>query len=476
MNLRDYQLDAVEECRQHIRNGVKRILIFSGTGTGKTVIAAEITKSATARGNRTIFLAHRKELIDQAHGKLALFGVEAGVLMADDPRKKPWLPVQVASVPTLVRRSHKPKADLLLVDECHHSPADTYKKILDCYPDAIVLGLSATPCRGDDRGLSDLFDVMVSCPSIGNMMTRVDPATGKPYLVSTRVFAPGGIDTAALHSRGGEYDKKEVAAACDKPKIIGDIVAEWQRHAAGRPTIIFAGGIEASQKLVAKFVSVGVAAEHLDGETDKELREAILGRLNSGVTTIVSNVGVLTEGFDCPRVSCTILGRPTRSMGLYLQMVGRSLRPYPGKVDTIILDHVNCTKEHGFVDEDRQWSLSSGVKRAPEEKVTSVATCKFCFYTFSAGPRVCPSCGREIPKSPREIIEVEGKLEELQRQRKEQAIEDWRTRVTAEQKMARFLELRREARDKGYAAGYAFAKFLATFKEKPNWGWNNIPI
>jgi superfamily II DNA or RNA helicase len=423
-----------------------------------------------------MFLAHRKELIDQAFNKLAIFGVQAGVLMADDPRKAIWHPVQVASVQTLVRRSHKPKADLIVLDECHHAPADTYKEILACYPEAVILGLSATPCRGDDRGLSDLFEVMVSCPSVGSMMQRKDPATGKPYLVSTRVFAPGGVDPSKLHVRAGEYVKSEVAEACDKPKLIGDIVAEWLKHAEGRSTIVFSGGIPASKKLVAKFIEAGVKAEHLDGTTEKLDREAILERLNSGVTTVVSNMGVLTEGFDCPRVSCVVLARPTKSMGLYLQCVGRALRPYPGKSDCLILDHVNATRDHGFVDEDREWSLAAGVKRAPKEKVTSVATCKMCFFTFAAGPRACPNCGAVIPKQSREIIQVDGALEELHRAQKEHAVEEWRQRVTDEQKMQRFLEFRREARDKGWKRTAPFARYIAVFRERPLDQWWGIPI
>lgn len=476
MNLRDYQLAVVDECRAHIANDVRRILIFSGTGTGKTVIASEITKSAVALGNRVMFLAHRKELIDQAYNKITSFGVECGVLMASDPRKKIWLPVQVASVPTLANRSHKPKADLIIIDEAHHSRASTYEQIIQCYPESVILGLTATPCRADGKGLNDLFDVMVSCPSIANMMSRKDPSTGLPYLVSTRTFAPNGINTEKIKVRGGEYDKKESAAAFDKPTIIGDIVAEWLKHAKGRTTIVFAAGVDGSKHLIEKFVAAGVHAEHLDGTTPKEEREGILGRLNSGETVIVSNVGVLTEGFDCPKVSCIVLARPTKSMGLYLQMVGRALRPFPGKPDCLILDHVLCTIEHGFVDEEREWSLAAGVERADAEKVPSVARCKQCGHTFYSGPDLCPNCGAPIPKQPREIRHLDGELEELQRAQKQEAIENWRTRITPEKKKVRYLELRRQARDKGYKPTYAFVKYKVEFKELPPWEWNSIAI
>jgi DNA repair protein RadD len=476
MTLRDYQLQAIEDARAEIRAGRKRIIIHSGTGTGKTVIAAEITKSALKNGKHVLFLAHRKELIDQALGKLAAFGVEAGVLMASDPRRKAWLPVCVASVPTLARRQNKPRAELIVLDECHHARADTYTKILDEYPAAVVLGLTATPVRSDSRGLGDLFESMVSCPSVAEMMRRVDPETGKPYLVRTKVFAPPGADTSQLHARGGDYRAEEMAKVCDKPKLIGSIVDHWVRLAYGRQTVVFAVGVEHSLHIVTQFVKAGIRAEHLDGETKPDVRAGILARLNSGATTVVSNVGVLTEGWDAPPVSACVLARPTASTGLFLQMVGRALRPYPGKVDCLILDHANCHAQHGFVDENRQWSLASGYERAAPhvgDLVISITTCRACFGTFRACVDVCPYCGAPVQRKVRRIEVEPGELEEMRRASKEAAIENWREKVTDEEKRRRYREwvamaaVSVKADGTPYSPKFAAAKFFHTFGHWP---------
>lgn len=469
MILRDYQLQAVDECRAHIREGVRRILIHSGTGTGKTVIASEITRLAVKLGNRVLFMAHRKELIDQPWKKLKLFGIEAGVIMATDSRRAPWLPVQVASVQTLVRRSHKPVAHLVIVDECHRAPADTYQDILKHYPEAVILGLTATPCRGDDKGLSDMFDVMVSCPSVRQMTMTMNPATGVPYLVPTVVYAP---TTPKLeHKGGGDYMKTELASL-DKPKIIGDIVAEWLKHGGNRQTVVFAASIPQSQKIVENFKAQGVIAEHLDGMTPKEDREAMLERLESGNTRLVSNVGVLTEGWDSPNVACVVLARPTNSMGLFLQMCGRALRPAPGKKDCVILDHGNCHAQHGFVDDDREWSLAAGVKKKPTDKVTPVATCKVCYFTFPSGPDRCAACGSVIPKQHRNIQTIEGELQRLER--KAEAIEDYRAKMSDERKFAQFQHLRREAAARGYKKSYVFFRYNSQFHEHPKSSWYSV--
>lgn len=464
MTLRDYQLDAIAAARAEIRAGRKRIIIHSGTGTGKTVIASEITKSAVRHGKRVLFLAHRKELIDQAHAKLAMFGVEAGVVMASDKRRKPWAPVCVASVATLVRRAVKPAAELIIIDECHRAPADSYVKVLESYPGAVVLGLTATPIRSDDRGLGDMFETMVSCPSVAEMMRLPDPATGRPYLVSTRVFAPP-FNTTALHVRAGEYAKEDLAKACNKPKLIGSIVEQWMKHARGRRTVAFAVGVEHSQNIVAEFVAIGVPAEHLDGNTEPNLRRDILARLESGETTVVSNVGVLTEGWDCPAVAAVVLARPTKSTGLFLQMCGRALRPFPGKSDCLILDHANCHAEHGFVDDEREWSLDSekrgGAKKS--DPSLSVATCRNCFGTFRRGPHTCPYCGWAIEVQGRKVEVDEGQLEEIRRERKALAVEEWRAKVTGDKRREKFEEFREIARVRGYKAAWPYVRFKIMF-------------
>src|ERR1017187_1922560 len=277
MILRGYQTKAVQETRRKVSLGRKRIIIHSGTGTGKTVIGAEITRLAVALKNGVLWLAHRKELIDQTYRKLEENGIDSNVIMANDPRRKPWLTVSVASVPTLVNRKNKPLASLIIIDECHRAPAASYQKILESYPDAIVLGLTATPCRAvNSKGLGDMFEDMVSCPSVAEMMANINPETGMPYLVPVVVYEPNRPDVRKVATgANGDYATAGLSKVYSNPVIVGSIVDHWMKLGRNRRTILFAAGIDDSKGFVEKFKERGVRAEHLDGTTHPELRDAI---------------------------------------------------------------------------------------------------------------------------------------------------------------------------------------------------------
>lgn len=479
MILRDYQKDAVSDTRHKIvAEKKKRIIIHSGTGTGKTVIGSEITRLAIANGTRTLWLAHRKELINQGYRKLLENGIESSVIMASDSRNKPWLPVAIASVPTLVNRKVKPVAQLIIIDEAHRAPAASYLKILESYPDAVVLGLTATPCRAsNDKGLGDMFETMVSCPSVGEMMQRINPETGTPYLVSVVVYEPKRPDISKVETGiNGDYAVSGLSKVYSNPVIVGSIVDHWMKLGRYRRTILFAAGIEDSKGFVAKFKEKGVRAEHLDGTTHPDLRDAILKRLETHETEIVSNVGVLTEGFDSPPTSCVILARPTKSVGLFLQMCGRALRPFPGKKDCLILDHAGCHSDHGDVDEDREWDLNAGVKRRlPQEgddTSPGIVTCRQCARRFRYGPKRCPSCGYENPVKSRTIQVVDGELVERQRaEQKTMAIEAWRTRLTEDEKRAKFEEWRETGIKRSYKPAWCALTFKRIFGTWPPKAW-----
>lgn len=395
--LRDYQTKALEDLRTHIRAGRRRLLLVAPTGSGKTTIAAAMIHGAVARQKRILFLAHRRELIDQCCDRLNGLEVPHGVIMAGDPRYDLSCPVQVASVQTLVRRDVDFTPDIIFIDEAHHARAESYNTILETYPGAITVGLTATPIRSDGRGLGNLFDVMVECPGIDQLIERgylVSPVT---YTQPRQTF-----DTKGIKRSAGDYNTKDLAARFNKPKLVGNIVTHWQRLAADRQTVVFAINIEHSQEIRAQFASHGIAAEHLDGETPTDVREAILARLANGTTRVVVNVGVLTEGWDCPVVSCVVLARPTMSAGLYLQMAGRVLRTNPGKTDCIVLDHAGCVHQHGLCNTPRVWLLTED-KAVPEAKADTADTIKVCPDCGAVTPRATPICVCGYQFSRREI-------------------------------------------------------------------------
>jgi len=220
------------------------------------------------------------------------------------------------------------------------------------------------------------------------------------------VFAGSHAKLTGVKVIAGDYNLKELGAAVDKAVLVGDIVKEWIKHARGRTTVCFATTVEHSMHITQLFREAGIPCEHLDGTTPDDQREAILGRLADGTTQIVSNVGVLTEGWDLPRTSAVILGRPTKSRGLWRQMVGRALRPATefGKVDCLILDHAGCTHEHGFITDPDERSLAGGVER-PDGKSRQYE-CPHCHATLGSWPAWCPSCGESLRDQSAEQCEL----------------------------------------------------------------------
>lgn len=300
ITLRGYQRDAIEAIGGHRQTGC-RILCVAPTGAGKTTIFCKLVADEIARGGRALVVAHREELISQAFGRLVVSGIPdrlVGVIMADGvivhpvtrrPTRcvRPLAPVQVASIDTLRRRTKPVGITLVIVDECHRALAKSYRDLFDAYPDAHHLGFTATPYRGDGRGLGDVYRVLVQVTTPKSLM-----ADG--YLAEPRVFShPHRANLDNIKTTAGDYDQEQLAKAVDKADLIGSIVDHWAKHLAGVRTVAFATNVEHSKHIVEMFRGVGVAAEHLDGETPDDDRSAILRRVDSGETMVVSNVGVL---------------------------------------------------------------------------------------------------------------------------------------------------------------------------------------
>lgn len=451
VRLRPYQVDAVERVRALVRQGVRRILLVLATGGGKTSCASELIRLVVARGNRALFIAHRRELITQAYQRLLDFGLpteQVGVIMASDPRRRPGAMVQVASIDTL-RNRPKPRAELVIVDEAHRCLARSYRDLAEHYPKAVHLGLTATPYRADGKGLGDAYDELVVVASPHELIAE-------GYLVEPRVFTvpPSALpDLSAVRVRGGDYDKRALEDAVDQRSLVGNLVEHWRKHADGVRTIVFATSVAHSKHITERFVEAGVPAEHLDGETPAEERDAILARLAAGHTLVCPNVGVLCEGFDSPPVKCTILARPTKSTGLYLQMAGRILRPYEGH-QAIILDHAGCVMEHGLPQDHREFSLEgtkkkrNGAAGAPPAK-----TCPECFAVLALSVRECPACGTvlsvpkdDVDETPDELVEVT--VDDVRRL-------EW-------QRLTALAALR------GYKEGWAYHRYHEKFGEPPS--------
>jgi superfamily II DNA or RNA helicase len=471
--LRPYQNDIISEFERLVEQGERKILMVAPTGSGKTVIASAIIKG---KPRRVLVVAHRREIVNQTSAKLTAFDVHHGIIQAgDDNRLRPMSAVQVASIQTLHARAIRaasmqmPLADLLIIDEAHHACAMTYRAVLERYPDAIVLGLTATPCRGDGQGLGGIFSIMIECPQIPELIE------GK-YLVSTRVYAPVDPDLRGVQTRQGDYVESQLAARMDRDKLVGDIITHWIKFGEQRRTIAFACSVAHSIHICDEFVRAGIRAEHLDGDTSVEDRAAILGRLASGETKVVTNCMVLTEGFDCPDIGCGILARPTKKMGLFRQMIGRVLRPANGKPDAIVLDHSGAVFKHGLPEDHVVWTLDPEKQaEAPAHQArlnhttAGLIECTQC-SALRLGGKPCPACGF-MPRRPGEYVRhIEGDLGLVNGGKAGKAS------YTAMEKARWHAMLLAIGNDRGYKRGWTAHKYKEKFGVYPPWGDSPEPI
>lgn len=409
LDLRDYQSKAVEAVREAYRTGSKAPLLVAPTGAGKTVIFSYITATAAAKGNRAMILVHRAELLTQTHKALVKMGVEHG-LVAAGRTPDPTQIVQVASVQTLIRRLDKfQPPDLIIVDEAHHASAGSWQTIIKAYPNARLLGVTATPARLDGKGLSASFDRLINGPEVIDLIEQ-------GWLCRPVYYAPSTVDMTGAKTTAGDWNKKEAEERTNKPKITGDAVTHYQRLCAGSPAVVFCVSVAHAESVADAFNAAGYKAAVLDGTLAPEVRAARVSALASGDLQIITSCDIISEGFDLPKVTAAILLRPTQSLSLHLQQIGRVLRPSENKPRAYILDHVGNCLRHGFAEEPREWSLDGIKKKSKREKEDDVERykqCPSCFAVHLPAP-ACPQCGHTYEAKPRTLEEVDGTLTELQ--------------------------------------------------------------
>lgn len=374
--LRDYQQRAVDALRAAYQRGKRAPLLVAATGSGKTIVASYIIQAAGALGNRSLFVAPRRELITQTVRKLADAGVwDVRVIQAQHDGGRPDAPVIVGSIQTLTMPrwlGRLPQADLVIADECHHMAATSWSQLAGAYPTARWLGLSATPERADGKPLGDIFDEIVVAASVAEL-------TALGNLVPCRVFAP----------------LQELDAA----QLALEPVAAYQQHGAGDLAVVFCVTVEHAERTAAAFQAAGVPSAVVTGSMPARERAAVLDRWRDGQIRVVCNVGVLTEGFDLPALSVCILARRFGHAGLFLQCIGRALRPSPGKTHATVIDLCGSVHKHGPPDMAREYSLEGKAIRAGAVR-DAIRQCQTCGAVFLAGPEGCPGCGNELPRRP----------------------------------------------------------------------------
>jgi superfamily II DNA or RNA helicase len=358
IQLRPYQQSLIQGIFEQWKSA-PRVMAQLPTGGGKTVIFSAVADEFLRRSERCLILAHREELVSQAAAKLeAVTGKPAGVIKAGYA-PNPLFPIQVASVQSMVNRlNHYPDFGLVVIDEAHHSPANTYRKVLESYPNAYQLGVTATPIRTDGTGFDDLFDALVCGPTVREL---IDLGHLSPF----RLFAASPMETKGVKTVAGDFSAAGLAKANNVVKLSGQLVEAYTAHCPDRRCLVFAISVEYSQAIAARYNAAGIPAIHLDGETPSEERKEALSRFAAGEIKVITNCALFGEGLDIPAIDAVQIARPTKSLGLWLQMVGRALRPAPGKDHAVLLDHTKNYAIHGLPTRRRVWTLE-GVEQEPE--------------------------------------------------------------------------------------------------------------
>lgn len=368
--LRPYQLAACDEVES--RDGPTCLVL--PTGGGKTVVAQELIRRALERGQRELFVVHRRELVKQTAKRFRLaFGPLQVGTVGGGENPSPYSPIQVAMIQTLVERDpeRRPQADLVIWDECHHALADDWGGILDSYDHAHLVGLTATPQRLDGKPLGDVFRELVVAATYPELVKD-------GHLVQCRVYQPPEVPGSGLAQ---------------------DPLKAWQRYAEGSQTFAFAANVPQAHELAARFNAAGIPSAVIEAGTPAAERDEHLRRFAHGYLRVLWNVYVLTEGTDIPAARCVLLARNCQHVSMYLQIVGRVLRPHEGKRDAILIDLTGATLIHGMPLEERAYSLDgNGIQRT---SLASLKNCQQCGATILSAYEVCPECDFIFPKQAR---------------------------------------------------------------------------
>lgn len=448
MTLRPYQNQLANDIRGAFGSGANRPLAVSPTGSGKTVLFSYITSQVLKRGSRVIIVAHRREILDQISATLKRVGVPHGFIQAG--KSASIQPAMVASIQTLARRLDTvPAPDLVIIDEAHHSVSKSYVQMFAAWPTAKFIGVTATPERLDGKGLGAMFDRMVMGPSVQWLIDN-------GFLAQPVYYAPREVvDLSQVHTVAGDFDRSEAEEIVDTPRITGDAVTHYVRFCNRQRAVAFCISVAHAQHVADTFNSCGIPSASIDGTLDPEVRKQRVEDLTAGKILVLTSCELISEGFDLPAVNAAILLRPTHSLSMHLQQVGRALRPYPGKTNAIILDHVGNCLRHGLAEQERDWDLSGREKRLKKSSLVETKQCSKCFAIFAG--TVCPQCGSQREIAVREIEEVDGELQRL-------SIEDIskkREERREEGKCKTLDDFRALAKLRGYKLGWAFFRWQA---------------
>ena len=436
MILRPYQLTAIDQYKDN------NAVFVSPTGSGKTVMLAGLIERLNGR---ILFLTHRWEILKQGE---KYFG-ECNIIKSGEDVDK-GSRITLAQVQTMIRREAVKDVSYVIIDECHHSVSESFKKIITWHPEAKRIGLTATPYRLDGKGLGRIFDEIVIVATVPELISA--GCLVQPEYWGAKIEP----DLRGIKKTAGDYNQKELGDRVREIKVISGVSESIKKYLSmGKHIIVYAVDC-AHADLICK--EIGFEAIYLDGKTDGGDRKDILARFNTGFSNLIINVNVLTEGFDSPICDCIILARPTCSTGLYMQMVGRGLRPFYGKERCFVIDHGGNVQKHGFIEDKRDYSLSDGLIVGAKKAADSLHTCRECLAVFYG--KQCPLCKAVRAITRTEIVEQKKEIELLKI-----------SRATVDDKKTDYLKFVSWAKFTGRKPGAAYGRYMAKYKAKPEREW-----
>ena len=447
MQVRDYQQKLITDVRDAFRTIGRKIILTAPTGSGKTVVALTIVKSALEKGKRVGFVCDRLTLLDQTANVMNGAGIDFGIIQGQHELTDYKKQFQICSAQTLARRCADSEFDFIIIDEAHIVFKHQIKMLAN-HDHTFFLGLTATPFT---RGLGKHWDGLVTGPSVENLIEQ-------GFLSKYIAYGPSKPDLKGVHTVAGDYNKKELAVKTDTKKLVGDIVEHWFKLAQKRQTIAMAVNTAHAEHISESFQREGIKADFIHCYLKPHEVQKKLIDFRSGKIQLLSSVDMISRGFDMPQADCLIIARPTKSLNYHLQAIGRVLRPAPGKENALILDHAGNFERLGFPDDEFEMVLHTGKDKTKEKKREKKAKlpkpCPKCFFIKEPGQRVCPQCGFETKKQPN-VTTKEGELEELQKKRK--------LKATTEDKEKLYSKLLAGAMVAGFKDGWAAHQYRKYF-------------
>lgn len=396
--LRDYQEELLDEVYKNIDLKMKNIMVQSPAGSGKSVTMSEVARRATDKGNRVLFIVHRKELVSQIKGTFIANDVDMNLCHVG----------MVQTVANRIKNGKEPTPAIILVDEAHHSLAKTYVNIFESFPNAYVFGFTATPWRMSNKGFTDVFENLVLGKSV---QWLIDNERLAPF----KYYSKNLMNDKKLKTQRGEYTNDSITLALE-PKIYGDVIDNYRKFADNKKTIVYTHNVESSKTIAEKFNENGYSALQVDGKTHHKQRELAMEMFREGKVNILVNAELYGEGVDVPDCECVILLRPTESLTLFIQQTMRAMRYQPNK-QAIIIDHVGNYSRHGLPNTEHDWHkhFKGSNKKSASSNSVPIKECPTCFGVVESAYTICPYCGSEFPKEEAQELSVDesAELEEV---------------------------------------------------------------